>query len=263
MADGACQAATGLFLADMHCHLDFSPDPLALAREGRRCGTSFLSCTVSPQGYRRAKELLGAQPNVRVAAGLHPWWLADGRCGGADVDELESLAGSCRYVGEVGLDFSPRVLGPQPVPGARERQQHAFERICGSASRGGAQLISLHAVRASSEVLDILERTGAVKSCACILHWFSGTSDELTRARRLGCFFSVNPRMLESRRGCAYVQAMPRDRMLLETDLPEEGEACEPGLMPSLLNKALEGVCDLRGEDVREQVWETSHSLLV
>ena len=84
-------------------------------------------------------------------------------------------------------------------------------------------MISIHAVRSATAVLDVLERRHATRSSACILHWFSGSSQELARARELGCHFSVNPNMLATKRGRAYVRQIPPNRLLLETDLPEEG----------------------------------------
>ena len=62
-------------------------------------------------------------------------------------------------------------------------------------------------------------------SPAIIFHWFSGTSDELVRARDADCYFSVNERMLASKRGREYARQIPLDRLLLETDAPAEANA--------------------------------------
>ena len=121
-------------------------------------------------------------------------------------------------MGEVGLDFAPR------REGTFETQLDAFERIVDACCAQGGKVISIHAVRSATAVLDVLERHGATRSNACILHWFSGSSQELARARELGCHFSVNPNMLATKRGRAYVRQIPPNRLLLETDLPEEGE---------------------------------------
>ena len=68
------------------------------------------------------------------------------------------------------------------------------------------------------------------KSFVPIFHRFGGTSDELTRLIRTGGYISVNPLMLRTKRGRAYVSQVPVDRLLLETDLPREpvsGDAAE------------------------------------
>ena len=208
----------GFVLADMHCHLDFSSDMAALARLAQAHGVAAFSNTVTPEGYLAASKALAGFPNVRTGVGLHPWWVADGRCGAEQVELLCQLIQETRFVGEVGLDFAPR------REGTFETQLAAFERIVDACCAQGGKVISIHAVRSATAVLDVLERHRATHGNVCILHWFSGSSQELARARELGCHFSVNPNMLATKRGRAYVRQIPPERLLLETDLPEEGE---------------------------------------
>lgn len=211
-------------LADMHCHLDFSSDAAALARMAQAHGVAAFSNTVTPEGYLAASKALAGFPNVRVGVGLHPWWVADGRCGTEQVELACRLIQKTRFVGEVGLDFVPR------REGTFETQLDAFERIVDACCAQGGKVISIHAVRSATAVLDVLERHGVTRSNACILHWFSGSSQELARARELGCHFSVNPNMLATKRGRAYVRQIPPERLLLETDLPDEGtDAAQAG----------------------------------
>ena len=208
----------GFTLADMHCHLDFSSDMAALAQLAQVHSVAAFSNTVTPEGYLAASKALASFPNTRVGVGLHPWWVADGRCGAEQADLACELVQETRFVGEVGLDFAPR------REGTFETQLDAFERIVETCCVQGDKVISIHAVRSAAAVLDILERHRATHNNACILHWFSGSSQELARARELGCHFSVNPNMLATKRGRAYVRQIPPERLLLETDLPEEGE---------------------------------------
>ena len=208
----------GFALADMHCHLDFSSDAAALARMAQAYGVAAFSNTVTPEGYLAASKALAGFLNVRTGVGLHPWWVADGRCGAEQVELACQLIQETRFVGEVGLDFAPR------REGTFETQLDAFERIVNACCAQNGKVISIHAVRSATAVLDVLERHRTTRSNACILHWFSGSSQELTRARKMGCHFSVNPNMLATKRGRAYVRQIPPERLLLETDLPEEGE---------------------------------------
>ena len=207
----------GFALADMHCHLDFSSDMAALAQLAQVHSVAAFSNTVTPEGYLAASKALASFPNAHVGVGLHPWWVADGRCGAEQVELACELARTSQFVGEVGLDFAPR------REGTFETQLDAFERIVNACCAQGGKVISIHAVRSATAVLDVLERRHATRSSACILHWFSGSSQELARARELGCHFSVNPNMLATKRGRAYVRQIPPNRLLLETDLPEEG----------------------------------------
>ena len=204
-------------LADMHCHLDFSSDMAVLARLAQAHGVVAFSNTVTPEGYLAASEALAGFPNVRTGVGLHPWWVADGRCGAEQVELACRLIQETRFVGEVGLDLAPRRKG------TFETQLDAFERIVDACCAQDGKVISIHAVRSATAVLDVLERHNATHGNTYILHWFSGSSQELVRARELGCHFSVNPNMLATKRGRAYVRQIPPGRLLLETDLPEEG----------------------------------------
>ncbi len=278
-------------LFDMHCHLDFAGNGAELARTAARRGVGAFSNTVTPDGYLRFLEGLrrdgtlpdparagvdggpadatapagsdgappAGTPPLRVGLGLHPWWVADGTCTDEDVALFEELAPGTAYIGEVGLDFAPRRDGTQG------RQLAAFVRVA-AACAGGGKVLSVHAVRAATAVLDVLERTGCLREGenAVVLHWFSGSSDELTRAARLGCYFSVGTRMLATKRGRAYARAIPAGRLLLETDLPDNPvEGFDPAAWLADLARARDLLVETTGRpDLAETVAQTSRSLL-
>ena len=136
------------------------------------------------------------------------------------------------------------------MPLSRDVQLAAFERVAHACAEGGGKVLSLHAVRSADAVMDVLERTGCTESYVCVLHWFSGASDELHRAVKQGCLFSVNPRMLATKRGRAYVRAIPADRLLLETDLPPESAArYDAADVETPLRATLAELAALRAED--------------
>ena len=229
------RAASASALFDLHCHLDFDPDVRVAAQELAELDMGAFSTTVTPEGYEWACELLEPFGNVRVGLGLHPWWIADGRLGSQDVALFERLAKDERFIGEVGLDFG------RDRAETRDAQVAAFERVA-------------------------LERAGALAGIACIFHWFSGTSDELQRAVRAGCFFSINPRMLASKRGRAYAQAVPAERLLLETDAPSQpGERYDAPAEAARLAAMLEALADLRRtprDDLAARIARTGRELL-
>ena len=72
--------------------------------------------------------------------------------------------------------------------------------------------------------------------------------------------------MLASKRGRAYAQAIPRDRLLLETDEPPEaGPVVPAGEFARLLEGALDEIARLRREDpeaLAERIAHTSRDLL-
>ena len=249
-------------LFDMHCHLGFCADAAQAARDLALQGVGAFSNTVTPAEFAEQQAVLADAVNVRVGAGLHPWWVGEYDVA-ADWDRLYSLVARNRFIGEVGLDLSPRRAD------TREAQLDALACVAHACARTGRKVLSVHAVRAVDQVLDVLEHAsvlGGLTGNACILHWFSGTSDQLTRARRVGCYFSVNPHMLESKRGRAYAQAIPADRLLLETDEPaSEGAPWDAARVRELLEGSLAQLAALRGDDpaeLREQIAQTSRSLL-
>ena len=73
MGKWAARAAWRLY--DMHCHLDRMADAEATAADARELGLALLCCPIDPAGTLDARERLATEPNVRVAAGLHPWCL--------------------------------------------------------------------------------------------------------------------------------------------------------------------------------------------
>ena len=207
---------------DAHCHLGLMSDPNAVVREAITMGLGIFDCGGDPRDFATANKRASSSPNVIAGLGLHPWWIADGRCGTTEVSLLCELASRERFIGEVGLDFSPRFAGTEGI------QTQAFERLCQTLSQSPlhGRALSIHAVHAAGAALNILESSGLLKyapsSPTIIFHWFSGTSDELVRARNAGCYFSVNKRMLATKRGREYARQIPLDRLLLETDAPAE-----------------------------------------
>ena len=247
---------------DMHCHLGFCEDATQAARALAAAGVGAFSNTVTPAEFAEQRVALAGAGNVRAGVGLHPWWAGEFDPF-ADWDRLYGLVARNRFIGEVGLDFSPRHAD------THKAQLDALVCVAHACARTGNKVLSAHAVHAVDQVLDVLERAsvfGGMTGNACIIHWFSGTSDQLTRARRAGCYFSVNPRMLESKRGRACAQAIPVDRLLLETDEPASADApWDAARVRGLLEETLQQLAALRGDDpaeLRERIAQTSRALL-
>lgn len=239
-------------LYDMHCHLGFMSNALQVARDAEALGLALFANTVTPHEYKASLRELAHQPNVRIGVGLHPWWIADGRVTANDVDLAVAQVDASAYVGEVGLDYSPAHADPSSYA----RQLCVFERIIRACAfephPERTRVISIHAVRSASAVLDVLERTDCLSECHCIFHWFSGTSDELHRAVRAGCWFSINEMMLATRRGREYARQIPEGKLLTETDLPpKEGEPFSAAEIVASLERTLATLQEIRCKDIR------------
>lgn len=223
-----------------------------VASEARNLGLVLFDTTVTPEDNATARQIFDNAENIRVGIGLHPWWVAGGETDNGSrknanaADRAALLAASAQYVGEVGLDFSPRhqVSAPQQI--------QAFELIMAACAERpiAGRIISIHAVQAARTVLDILERFDLTHQASCMFHWFSGTSDELVRARTCGCLFSVNARMLNSKRGREYARQIPEQQLLIETDAPPQLDSpYHAQAIVEELDATLDSLAELRDTD--------------
>ena len=154
-------------------------------------------------------------PFIKLAVGLHPWWVSvDEDCLAEELRAFDAALSETHYVGEVGLDFSKRRIA------TRDAQLCAFRHIAGACAKAGGKVLSIHCVKAYDDALSILKSSGCLASCTCIFHWFSGSFPQLAQAVDAGCFFSVSARMLETKKGREYAKAIPLQKLLLETDAP-------------------------------------------
>lgn len=251
-------------LHDAHVHLGFTAHPRNLADQAATKGSLLFCQTVEPSEFVRLSSLLAAAPNVRLGLGLHPWWVVSSDQGegcARQLREFLELVPTTRFVGEVGLDASPRCAASAPD------QLRVFQATLKACAHRPEAVLSVHCVGAADVLLDQLERTGLARQCAVVLHWFSGTSDQLTRARRLGCWFSVGCRMLQTKRGRAYVRAMPAQRLLLETDMPDAGCTDPPteleySCLRARLQRAQDQVDAARGGLWAQQIAQNTVGLL-
>lgn len=249
-----------LSLFDAHVHLGWCSDATGVVRAAAEKDLGLLAVTVTPAEYLSLRSTLAGEKNVALAAGLHPWWVRDAR----DAEALCDLLPEARYVGEIGLDAAPRRAATW------DAQLAAFERICAACAEtsdpAAPKVLSAHAVRAAGTVLDVLERTGAAARCRCVLHWFSGSSEELWRAVCLGCRFSLGERALATRRGREYARILPAELLLTETDLPdcEHSPTTAEDLAASLTRttKAIAAARNTPAEAVRLQLAANATALL-
>ena len=239
---------------DAHVHANLMDSPLNITRSSNEAELGLFTCGVIPHDYLKLAPQL-AQANIRVGLGAHPWYISDGRVTQKDIELLLELMGETPYIGEIGLDFSSRYC----VDGLQDLQVRAFTQICKRAAElsrnDQPRVLSMHTVRSVDAVLDILEQTGAAQECVPIIHWFSGSSDELQRAIKLGCWFSVGEMSLKTKRGREYAKVYPKDKLLTETDLPSSDQTnIGSADIVDSLKRALSGLSEARGYSVQSEV---------
>jgi len=225
-------------LIDFHCHLDLYPDTSSVIAECIQRKIFVLAITTTPLAWEELRKRTEGGMRIRVAPGLHPE-LVPQRF--SELPILLDLIKQSPYVGEVGID------GGRNLKEHYGLQVNVFKEIAASCASMGGRVISIHSRNAAKDVLDVIEKTPDIG--IPILHWFSGSKNDLARAIKLGCWFSVGPGMLKSAKGKELLNIMPRDRVLTETDGPfveMEGST----IMPWDVEKAEHLIAD---------VWSISH----
>ena len=194
-------------MVDMHCHLDLYPDPFDMAKQCKEKRLYLLSVTTTPSAWHGTSNLAKENPRIRTALGLHPQ-LAHQRS--HELGLFDALISETKYVGEIGLDGGKGYKEHWGV------QLKVFRHILKSVKLSGGRIMSIHSRASASAVLSELAQYEGVP----ILHWFTGSKTELKKAIAMGCWFSVGPAMLATKRGQELVSIMPKERVLTETDGP-------------------------------------------
>ena len=198
-------------LVDFHCHLARSGGIAALNPTGqeRLIGEPAeprVVAVTSNVSEWRTLSVVNRDAQIVWALGLHP----GERHTNTTVSAFMAAVPDAVAIGEVGLDFRRTVSTDKEVQ--RRRLEGVLDAI-----DGRPKLVSLHSAGATAAVVNCLrgrELPGAV------LHWFLGSPKEVDVAVDLDLFFSVNTSMTRSKRGRAAIDAMPPNRVVLETDAP-------------------------------------------
>ena len=219
-------------LFDTHAHydsrqFDADRDQVLSALPGQGVGL-----VVNPgcdlDSSRRAIGIAERYPFVYAAAGVHPE-----DCAGwqdTDVDELRSLAAHPKVVaiGEIGLDYYWK-------DNPRELQQRVFRSQLALAVELGLPAI-VHDREAHGDCLSIIREFPQVRG---VFHCFSGSAEMAKELVGLGWMISFTGALTykNARKAVEAAQAVPLDRIMIETDspymapVPCRGERCHSGLV--------------------------------
>jgi len=162
-------------------------------------------------------DIMSSLEDCRVVRsyGVHPWY--PGEWGPEAEARLKTILSEDRsaHVGEIGLDAKRGDLKDQVAP---------FEAQL-SIAESEDRIASIHMIGTEKEVLDILR---ARPHGRIILHSYGSDSYAKPFAEE-GCFFSISPRILSRSevRVRRLMDALPADRILIETDAPNTGRDFE------------------------------------
>lgn len=242
-----------MILYDMHCHLDLMPGMKSIIQESLKEELKIVAVTTTPKAYKKEIDYCKNNPNIKVALGLHPQLVKD-RC-----DEIKIVINnihSAKYIGEIGLDFNSHYYE------SKEKQIQVFSDIIKMCSKLGDKLISIHSVKSSEYVLNILETFNTTSNNCCILHWFTGGKKQIIKAVELGCYFSVNKKMLNTENGRNLIKMIPENKLLVETDAPFIQKITYSHDIYEELYQTIKGISDLREEDLFKTIEKNSQHVI-
>ncbi|GGX66370.1 Qat anti-phage system TatD family nuclease QatD [Saccharospirillum salsuginis] len=240
---------------DFHTHLDLYPDLVQAIATCERKRVATLAVTTTPKAFERNVELSKSSDFVRIGLGLHPQLVADRH---SEIDLFESLLTQTRYVGEIGLDRGPAHYR------SFDLQSLVLSKILQACAKQGHKILSLHSVRATKPVLDMLDEHLPPDRGGVVLHWFTGSKADVRRAVDRGCYFSLNEKMLASPTGVRVLHEIPINRVLTETDGPflvRGDKPIEPGDVSYTVELIASSV-GLPSERVRLQILSNLQKLL-
>jgi TatD DNase family protein len=194
-------------LIDTHVHIDFYPEPQKIANEYEALKIYAMFVTNLPELFDKYYKVFQGFKYVRLCLGYHPHVASE-----YEFNELlfKDLVHKTRYIGEVGLDYHNEHVD------IKNRQIRSFEYITSPFFNKG-RIYTIHSKQSEDTVLEILIKN---KVKHAIFHWYSGKLSTLEKIVEHGYYFSLNPKMLQSKNGQKIIDRLPVDRILFETDGP-------------------------------------------
>ncbi len=232
-----------LLFIDSHCHLDMPPlcDNLEqVLLQAEQTGVNHMvTIGIDRHSSEQAVALARRYPQISAAVGIHPHDAA--KASPADLEAIGVLAASEEVVayGEIGLDYAKKYA---PV----ERQQQLLNRQLEMA-RDLELPIIIHDRDAHDDILHALQRL-APFPCSGIMHCFSGDVQLARKVLDLNLLISI-PGIVTFKKAAQLrevVQAVPLDRLLLETDapflapVPHRGKPNQPAYLVHTARKVAE-----------------------
>ncbi|MCL2365102.1 MAG: TatD family hydrolase [Defluviitaleaceae bacterium] len=246
---------------ETHAHYDhkqYDGDRAELLTSLPSCGVgAVLNVGCSMEASRASVALAERYPHVYATVGVHPHdakTLTE-----RAMDELRLLAQHDKVVafGEIGLDFN-RNFSPPEVQRRWLLRQLELAHDC-------ALPVVIHSRDADEEAFAIIEASPHRRG---VIHAFPGDVALAERYISLGFFLGIGGILTYDKTGRlrAVVEAMPLDKLLLETDcpyltpVPHRGKRNESVYL-SFVVDAIAAIKNTSAEAVRMQTWQNACTL--
>lgn len=244
-------------MIDAHCHLDsdrLGVSPEVAVADARAVGVEdIVMAGVDPAGWAAQRALAARLPKLHTVFGIHPQIIPELDCEtleGMYIALEEALVGHRPVaLGETGLDrLTPASKAALPT------QINAFREQLRLARRFELPVV-LHLLRSDDAALQVLREEG-LPAAGGVVHSFSGSADFAKKLVALGLHLSFAGTLTfpQSRRLREAASVTPADRLLVETDTPDQppvphrGELNRPALLPHVVT----ALAEVRGRPFEE-----------
>jgi len=227
----------GLKVFDSHCHLtdgQFAADLAVVLKQAHSAGVRWLmTASQSVPDSRQTVTLSRNRDGVYCAVGVHPHESDQFRS--MDVQALKDMCiePKVRAIGEIGLDFFRGIS-------SRGNQETAFHAQIELARMLDMPMI-IHIRDAANRARSMIDEHGYYSG---VLHCFSADKKLAEWAAEKGLFISFAGNLTYGEERLETVaKAIPRDRLMVETDapylapMPSRGQRNEPAMIRVTLEK--------------------------
>ncbi|MBI4978193.1 MAG: TatD family hydrolase [Spirochaetes bacterium] len=213
-------------IIDSHCHLQdpaLFPHRAGIIARAKNAGVTYmLTCGTSPEDWQSVCDIAHEYSGIIPAFGVHPH-----KCDSIPADWekrlIDMLGNTKSAVGEIGLDFAEKGID-------RTRQQAIFIRQM-EIARELKRPVSIHARQCWDVMPALLEKYA--HDLIIIIHSCSASRELIPRLTdgAIYCSFSGTLTYSRNKRAHDAVRAVPRDRLLIESDAPD---------LPPVINGAVQ-----------------------
>lgn len=178
------------------------------------------------QDWPAVLDLAKRDPRVLPSFGYHPWYIGE-RSPDWQRELVRFLDAAPSAVGEIGLDKwildpgrNPPAKVKSPAPLAEQEEVFIWQlRLAAERNLP----VSIHCLQAWGPLFDILTREPRPR-CGFVLHSYGGPREMVAPLAKLGAYFSLPgyyAHERKQRQRDAFL-AVPPDRLLIETDAPDQ-----------------------------------------
>ncbi|XP_017331784.1 tatD DNase domain containing 3-like isoform X1 [Ictalurus punctatus] len=252
---------------DCHCHIssrEFDGDIECVIEQSKKAGVLALVAVAEHAGeFEKIIQLSQRFPGfIFPCLGVHPVQEDSAQPRGAlpkDLDSamplIEKYKDHIVAIGEVGLDFTPRIVS---TDAGKELQRQVLIRQVEIAKQLNLPL-NVHSRSAGRPTIHLLKELGVENA---LLHAFDGKPSVAMEGVHAGYFFSIPPSIIRSEQKQKLVKQLPLENMCLETDSPALGPEKQVRNEPENITISAEYIAKTKGIPVEKVIEVTTLNAL-